>query len=396
MTSEPAHRSYSAYELACATWSFITEPGDEFGGYLRHTLGVEQALRAIRNDSLDEIYRALQTTGSLDEGVDRFGDLRHVLSDAKERYVPRFDRKEIDLGLSLLQRSSGWLVTPDHSDWPIALGDLGWGAPAALWGIGNRSALASLGRAISIVGSRGASTYGEWVTLEFAAELVNRGFAVVSGGAYGIDGIAHRAALRVAGTTIAVMAGGIDRLYPSGHQSMFAEICKTGAIISELSPGASPTKWRFLQRNRLIAALGNVTLVVEAGSRSGSINTANHALALGRAIAAIPGPVTASSSAGTNRLIAEGIAQLVVSPSDLAALAGDSDCLSIPRDDDDLGDLEKRALDAISLKPASAADIARRAGLTSQELAIAMGQLLLIGRVSQKEGGYFKVKQTTI
>ncbi|NDH65304.1 MAG: DNA-protecting protein DprA [Microbacteriaceae bacterium] len=395
MTAEPANGGHSAYEVACATWSSITEPGDEFGGYLRHTLGVEEALRAIRDDSLDEIYRALQTRGSLDEGVDRFGDLRDVLSDSKERYLPRIDLKKIDLGLSLLQRS-GWLVTPDHSDWPTALGDLGWGAPAALWGIGNRSALASLGRAISIVGSRGASTYGEWVTLEFAAELVNRGFAVVSGGAYGIDGIAHRAALRVEGTTVAVMAGGIDRLYPSGHQSMFAEICKTGAIISELSPGASPTKWRFLQRNRLIAALGNVTLVVEAGSRSGSINTANHALALGRPIAAIPGPVTASSSAGTNRLIAEGTAQLVVTPSDLAALAGDSDYLSIPTDDDDLGDLEKRALDAISLKPASAAEIAQRAGLTSQELAMAMGQLLLIGRVSQKEGGYFKVKQTTI
>jgi DNA processing protein len=177
---------------------------------------------------------------------------------------------------------------------------------------------------------------------------------------------------------------------------MFDQICESGAVITELAPGSSPTKWRFLQRNRLIAALGQVTLIIEAGSRSGSINTANHATSLGRPIAAVPGPITSSSSAGTNRLIAESIAQLVSNPADVAALAGDSEYLTMQPAADELGDLEKRALDAVGTKTVTAAEIAQRAGLTAQELGIAMGQLLLSGRVSQSEGGYFKPKQTTI
>ncbi len=386
----------SPYELACAAWSYISEPGDEFAGCLRQSLGVEQALQSISNKSVDEVLLLLGQSGWLDAATQRFGDMRQVINDSRERYLPRFTKNNHEQGLALLERSGGWLVTPEDEDWPAMLADLGWGAPAALWGIGNRNALAKLARSVSIVGSRGASAYGEWVTFDFVAELVSRGYSVVSGGAYGIDGIAHRATLRVNGTTIAVMAGGIDRLYPAGHQSMFDKIRETGAIVTELAPGSSPTKWRFLQRNRLIAALGQVTLIIEAGSRSGSINTANHATSLGRPIAAIPGPITSSSSAGTNRLIADSIAQLVCNPADVAALAGDSDYLAMKPTADELGDLEKRALDAVGLKPTTAAEIAKRAGLTAQELGIAMGQLLLIGRVSQSEGGYFKPKQTTI
>jgi len=386
----------SPYEIACATWSYICEPGDEFGGFLRHALGVERALQAICHKSVDEIFLLLGQSGWLDAATRRFGDMRQVISDSRERYLPRFTKNNPAQGLALLERSGGWLITPESNDWPASLTDLGWGAPAALWGIGNRNALAKVARSVSIVGSRGASAYGEWVTFDFVAELVSRGYTVVSGGAYGIDGIAHKATLRVDGTTIAVMAGGIDRLYPSGHQSMFDQICESGAVITELAPGSSPTKWRFLQRNRLIAALGQVTLIIEAGSRSGSINTANHATSLGRPIAAVPGPITSSSSAGTNRLIAESIAQLVSNPADVAALAGDSEYLTMQPAADELGDLEKRALDAVGTKTVTAAEIAQRAGLTAQELGIAMGQLLLSGRVSQSEGGYFKPKQTTI
>lgn len=396
MNSQQSEANFSPFEIACAAWSAITEPGDEFAGYLRESLGVEQALLAISHQGLDEILQSLHQSGSLEAGVARFANLRQVLSESKERYLPRINPKILNLNLALLKRLSGWLVTPRHQDWPSGLDDLGWGAPAALWGIGSRKALETLNRAVSIVGSRGASPYGEWVTLDFVAELVSRGYTVVSGGAYGIDGLAHNATLRVGGTTIAVMAGGIDRLYPSGHQSLFKEICQGGAIISEQAPGASPTKWRFLQRNRLIAALGNVTLIVEAGARSGSINTANHALSIGRPIGAIPGPITSSSSAGANRLISEGIAQLIAKPGDVAALAGDSNQLLIEKDGDDLGGLEQRALDAIGTRPAQASEIAKRAGLTSQELSIALGQLLLTGRISQRDGSYFKVKQTTI
>ncbi len=386
----------SPYELACAAWSYISEPGDEFAGCLRQALGVEPALQSICTKSVDEVLLLLAQSGWLDVATQRFGDIRQVISESRERYLPRFTKHNPEQGLALLERSGGWLVTPEDADWPTMLADLGWGAPAALWGIGKRNALSKVARSVSMVGSRGASAYGEWVTFDFVAELVSRGYSVVSGGAYGIDGIAHKATLRVNGTTIAVMAGGIDRLYPAGHQSLFEEICQTGAIITELAPGSSPTKWRFLQRNRLIAALGQVSLIIEAGSRSGSINTANHATSLGRPLAAIPGPITSSSSAGTNRLIADSIAQLVCSPADVAALAGDRDDLAMQPAVHELGDLEKRALDAVGLKPTTAAEIAQRAGLTAQELGIAMGQLLLIGRVSQSEGGYFKSKQTTI
>jgi len=383
-------------QRACAAWSVITEPGDEFGGYLRAALGVEASLLAVQNLQANQIFEDINQTGWVEVGTRRFGDVRRVLNDALERYKPRLQPANIDLALATLVRANGWLVTPFDSDWPSSLNDLAFAAPAVLWGSGQRAKLAELVRAISIVGSRGASPYGEWVTVEFVAELVGGAFSIVSGGAYGIDGVAHRAALRSNGTTIAVMAGGIDRLYPAGHQSLFNQICESGAIISELAPGSSPTKWRFLQRNRLIAALGKATLIVEAGSRSGSINTANHATALGRPIAAVPGPITATSSAGTNRLIKDGIAQLVTTAGDIAELAGEGDYLSWQEDAREMGSLELRALDALTVKPATGTEIAKRAGLSAQELAIALGQLLLLGRIGEVDGRYFKVKQTTL
>lgn len=395
-TPPPSLLGFDPFQRACAAWSIITEPGDEFGGYLRAAMGVEASLTAVQNLQANQIFEAIMQTGWLDVGTQRFGEVRRVLNDALERYKPRMNLRSVDLALATLVRANGWLATPVDSDWPTNLNDLAFAAPAVLWGAGQRAKLRELERAISIVGSRGASSYGEWVTIEFVAELVGRSFSIVSGGAYGIDGVAHRAALRSGGTTIAVMAGGIDRLYPSGHQALFNQICESGAIISELAPGSSPTKWRFLQRNRLIAALGKATLVVEAGSRSGSINTANHATALGRAIAAVPGPITATSSAGTNRLIKDGIAQLVTTAGDIAELAGEGDYLSWQENTPELGSLELRALDALTVKPATDAEIANRAGLSAQEMAIALGQLLLLGRIGVADGRYFKVKQTTL
>lgn len=115
---------------------------------------------------------------------------------------------------------------------------------------------------------------------------------MVSGAAFGIDGAAHRAALLAGGTTIAVLAGGVDRPYPRAHTHMLDRIAATGAVISEVPCGSEPTKWRFLQRNRVIAALGDATVVVEAGHRSGALNTAGHAAAMSRPLGAVPGPVT--------------------------------------------------------------------------------------------------------
>ena len=133
--------------------------------------------------------------------------------------------------------------------------------------------------------------------------------------------MAHRAALASDGTTIAFLAGGIDRFYPLGHESLLTRIAQTGAVVSELPCGAAPTKWRFLQRNRLIAAASQATVVLEAGIRSGSLNTAGHAAALGRPLGAVPGPVTSPASAGCHRLLREFDAVCVVDADQMAELA---------------------------------------------------------------------------
>ena len=199
--------------------------------------------------------------------------------------------------------------------------ELGVHAPIGLWVRGRPDALAWSVPTIALVGARAATGYGEHVAMEASAGLVDRGFAIVSGGAYGIDGMAHRAALASDGTTIAFLAGGIDRFYPLGHESLLTRIAQTGAVVSELPCGAAPTKWRFLQRNRLIAAASQATVVLEAGIRSGSLNTAGHAAALGRPLGAVPGPVTSPASAGCHRLLREFDAMCVVDADQMAELA---------------------------------------------------------------------------
>jgi DNA processing protein len=203
---------------------------------------------------------------------------------------------------------------------------------------------------------------------------------VVSGGAYGIDGMAHRSAIASQGTTVAFLAGGVDRFYPLGHESLLTRIADTGAVVSELACGAAPTKWRFLQRNRLIAAASDATVVLEAGMRSGSLNTAGHAAALGRSLGAVPGPVTSPASAGCHRLLREYDAVCVVDAAQMAELvaatpprsSGAPGAARRTADDEgptagrDSTDPERlRVLDAMSTRrPRDVDDLAHRAGLT--------------------------------
>ncbi len=174
------------------------------------------------------------------------------------------------------------------------------------------------------MGARAATTYGEHVAMEFASALAAREITVTSGAAYGIDGAAHRGALAAGGATIAWLAGGVDRPYPMGHSDLIARIGRQegSAIVSEVAPGATPTKWRFLSRNRLLAATAAATVVVEAGWRSGSLNTAGHAVALGRTLGAVPGPITSAASAGCHRLLREFDAQVIGDVDDAYALLG--------------------------------------------------------------------------
>jgi len=173
---------------------------------------------------------------------------------------------------------------------------------------------------LAIVGTRNPTPYGTRIAGDFAAGFVDREWDIVSGGAYGVDSAAHRGALVAEGRTIAVIASGIDLQYPSGNSRLFDEICENGAIVTEVMPGVPALPHRFLTRNRLIAALSQATLVVEAAFRSGSLRTARDAAELMRPVMAIPGPINSPSSEGCHRLIGERAAELVTSVADAIEL----------------------------------------------------------------------------
>lgn len=383
-------------QLAGIWFSIMCEPGDEFGGYIRHSLGVSASLGLVRAGNASALVRQLIRVNAQDVGAARFGDLERVAGDALARWMPRLSPNALIQSHNWLKRSKSWLITPQSELWPENLNHLGWAAPAVLWGRGSPMALAATSQSLSVVGSRGATNYGSWVTGELIVELRPFNVSIISGGAYGIDAAAHRAALAAELTTIAVLAGGVDRLYPSGNQEMFDAIIGNGAVVSELPPGSSPTKWRFLQRNRLIAALSDATLVVEAGKRSGSISTANHATELGRPVGAIPGPITAASSHGCNRLIQSGQAELIQDSDDLLALLGlHSRLSSIDVDSTDkLGPFDIRLLDALTTRPTDPTQVAQRAGLTMVEANVAFTQLNLAQLASSNERGWARTKPT--
>ena len=205
------------------------------------------------------------------------------------------------------RRSGIRLICPGDPEWPGQLADLGDEQPYALWLRGNADLRFSCLRSVAIVGSRAASAYGSYVAAEFAASVAARGWAVISGGAYGVDASAHRGALGADGVTVAVLACGVDVPYPTAHTELLDAVAAQGVIVSEWPPGRTVSRLRFLVRNRVIAALATGTLVVEAGERSGALNTARHARDLGRRLMAVPGrspptsPPDATRSSGTGR-----------------------------------------------------------------------------------------------
>ena len=209
------------------------------------------------------------------------------------------------------------LLTPEDLDWPIRVDDLE-SPPIALIVKGRRDLFSN--PSLAIVGTRNPTPYGTRIAGDFAAGFVDREWDIISGGAYGIDSAAHRGALVAEGRTIAVIASGIDTPYPSGNSRLFDEICENGAIVSEVVPGVPALPHRFLTRNRIIAALSQSTLVVEAAFRSGSLRTARDAAQLLRPVMAIPGPINSPSSEGCHRLIGERAAELVTSVADACEL----------------------------------------------------------------------------
>lgn len=377
--------------FARATFSVLTEPGDRFAGALIAASSAADLLEFEVNDFPPAEFRnRLRSTGRLQDIEENFGDFFTSYAEARERWRPRLKLSEVVNALQIAAKVQAKLITPANEHWPHQLGDLQLATPHCLW-IRSKNGLSGLLQpSIAIVGSRISTNYGEWVTSEIVADCSARDLAIVSGGAYGIDAMAHRSAIACGLNNIAVMAGGIDRLYPSGNSSLLEQVIDSGFLVAEQAPGASPTKWRFLQRNRLIAALGSATIVVEAGFRSGALNTVNHAKHLDRPIGVVPGAITSQSSIGCNRLIAEGLVSSICAPTDAADLALGKQGWFQP-ELCGLGALETRALDAITSKPSDAGKIAANAGLTNKELMIALGQLSMLGFVEQTDKGWVKL-----
>jgi len=313
-------------------------------------------------------------------------------------------RREIDCvaaDLDLLARLGGRLIVADDADWPLIAFRSFRGVdsrarpqahpPMVLWALGQLQLTDVEDRGCSIVGTRAATAYGEHVAADLAAGLAERDVAVVSGGAYGIDGVAHRATLASEGLTVAVLASGIDVPYPAGHAALLRRIADQGLIVSEYPPGVRPARYRFLTRNRLVAALTGATVVVEAGLRSGAANTAAWAHALGRPVCAVPGPVTSSASAGCHALLRGG-AELVTRAADVVELVGRAGELApeLPRPTsplDHLEDVERRVYDALPARGARTADqVAVAAGLPATQVLGPLATLELVGLVTRRDG----------
>jgi DNA protecting protein DprA len=238
-------------------------------------------------------------------------------STKNEKIALKLAPEGADFLLQEIEKVGGIFLTPDDKDWPVGLNDLAT-PPIGIVVRGNRDLLNQ--KSIAIVGTRNPTPYGARIASDFAAGFVDREWAIVSGGAYGIDTQAHKGALIAEGITIAVLACGVDINYPAGNERLFCEIAETGALLSEVMPGIPAYPSRFLTRNRIIAALSVSTLVVEAAFRSGSLRTARDAAELMRPVMAIPGPINSPTSEGTHRLIGERAAEIVTSVSDALEL----------------------------------------------------------------------------
>ncbi|MGL5406202.1 MAG: DNA-processing protein DprA [Propionibacteriaceae bacterium] len=302
-----------------------------------------------------------------------------------------------------MNKVSARFVIPSDCEWPKELDDLDFiedvqglgGTPLGLWVRGERSLSAS---GVALVGARASTSYGEHTVTQLSGDLANCGVEIISGGAYGIDAAAHRGALAVSGKTAAILACGIDELYPSGHAALLSRMAQEQLVVSEYAPGQRPTRARFLARNRLIAALSQGTVVVEAAARSGARNTANWATRLGRVVMAVPGPVHSSLSYLPHQLIRDQEAVLVDdAPSVLAMISpiGQGtlfDSQGEKREFDDLTPEEKIVLESFPVKGSySVAEVAVKIGLAMRELSVALRSLERRGVLVESDSGQWNL-----
>lgn len=379
--------SHSTSDMTLRAWAYLSrvvEPPCAALAALVDRIGPVDAAERVRRAQVDG---ALMRHTKARRGIDRAAE-----------------------DLDLLMRRGGRLVTPDDDEWPVlaftAFGSPAVGAkpqgrpPMVLWAVGPARLDETARRAAAVVGTRVATCYGEQVAADLATGLVERGVAVVSGGAYGIDGAAHRAALAAEGVTVAVMAGGFDIPYPAGHSGLLHRIGGHGLLVTEYPPGVRPARHRFLTRNRLIAALAGAAVVVEAGFRSGAANTAAWARALGRMVGAVPGPVTSSASTGCHALLRAG-AEIVTRAEDIVELVGHIGELAPeePRPAtalDGLSDVDRRVYEALPGRGVATVDeVAVAAALEPARILGPLAMLEVVGLAECHEGGWRIVRDRT-
>ncbi|MFF7188104.1 DNA-processing protein DprA [Streptomyces sp. NPDC008222] len=355
----------------------VVEPGDETAGCWLREYGVE------------EVARRLRGAGARLPGV---SDKRWA------GLLARAARAEPERDRAAARAAGVRFLYPGGAEWPAQLDDLGDARPIGLWVRGQPGLRLWALRSVAIVGARACTEYGAHMAATLSAGLAERGWVVVSGGAYGIDGAAHRGALAAAGATVAVLACGVDQPYPRGHAGLITRIAEQGLVIGELPPGEHPTPSRFLVRNRVIAALTRGTVVVEAAHRSGSLVTARAAQRLGRFTMGVPGPATSALSAGVHELL-RGEAVLVTDAADIVELVGDIGQLAptrrgpvLPRDL--LEPAARRVLAALpGSGPASADEVARGAQTTQDDAVGRLYELRSLGFVERHGDGWKLTRQ---
>jgi DNA processing protein len=388
----------SQEKLARTALTYLAEPGDPALGALLAICEPAEVLAAIKADMLPGTGPGCGDTPAS----------RAALERALGRWRVRLPGLPDEEGIAAACRDDIRLICPGDVDWPEALDQLGQARPYALWLRGNGDLRFACSRSVSMVGSRAATGYGTHVAGEIAADLGERGWAVVSGGAYGIDAAAHRGALAAEAVTIAVLACGVDYPYPAGHANLFAAIAVQGLLMSEWPPGRHPGRMRFLVRNRVIAGLGCGTVIVEAGERSGALNTARHAADLGKPLMAVPGPVTSAQSAGCHRIIRDWGASCVtraadiiemlspISVPDALAPGGAPEPAYLPGADpgsgpsrDDLDADSARVLDALPARGgAGTSTIAVEAGVDLDTVLRCLGRLAGFGFIERCDRGW--------
>jgi DNA processing protein len=358
----------------------VLEPGDELGGRWLRELGARETVRRL--------------TGGGRPLPGASGKRWSGLCARAERADPVQD-------LARARDAGTRFVCPGDAEWPGQLDDLADARPTGLWVRGRVSLRMWALRSVALVGARACTEYGAHMAAVLGAGLAERGWVVVSGGAYGVDGAAHRGALGAGGATVAVLACGVDRPYPRGHTQLIGRIADQGLVVGELPPGDHPTPSRFILRNRVIAALTRGTVVVEAAYRSGALVTARAAQRLGRFTMGVPGPATSGLSAGVNELL-RGDAVLVTDAAEIVELVGDMGDLApdrrgpvLPRDL--LEPAARRVLDTLpARRAATVAAIARGAGTTEDDTVGRLYELRSLGYVERHGEGWKLTRQAMI